>query len=210
MKITWILATWWPRLTCNHFRLWLGECALFCPLSIHQWIPVSLVNPIPIKLLLRMVNSFHWPTKEIVAWRCFLLVFYLVMELLLKRYKYGICYSPKWKPQLDFIFIPTSVSASMPILTTVLLVDLIQLLSLMFLPFLKFFINQKFLSVDTIIHVPANVLTGQAEVLGVTGRALVLEVLAWPGVPETLAQPPIQHDLHGIFQHRIPNWNSQI
>ena len=59
-------------------------------------------------------------------------------------------------------------------------------------------------------HVPANPATGQLEVLALVGFALVPEVLARAAVPETLAQPPLQHDLHGVFQQRLVNWNSQI
>ena len=37
------------------------------------------------------------------------------------------------------------------------------------------------------LHVPANPTTGPLEVLAIAGSALVPEVLARPGVPETLA-----------------------
>ena len=59
-------------------------------------------------------------------------------------------------------------------------------------------------------HVPANPATGQLEVLALIASTCVFEVLAPVGVPETLVQPPLQHDLHGIFQQRLANWNSQI
>ena len=59
-------------------------------------------------------------------------------------------------------------------------------------------------------HVPANPDTRQLEILAIVSSALVPRVLACAGVPETLAQPPLQHDFHGAFQQRIPNWTSQI
>ena len=59
-------------------------------------------------------------------------------------------------------------------------------------------------------HVLANPATGQLEVLAIVGSAFVPEFLACAGVPETLAQLPLQHDLHGVFQQHIPNWTSQI
>ena len=49
-----------------------------------------------------------------------------------------------------------------------------------------------------------------AEVVVVTGVPKILEVVAVPEVLAVIAQPPVQHDLHGIFQHQILNWNSQI
>ena len=102
---------------------------------------MSLDNLIPNKLLLGTVNSFHWVTKEIVVCKFFLLVFHLVMELLLKQYKHGICCSPKWQLQLDFTFIPTFVPASMPILTTVSLVDSMLVLSQLLLLLRKYYIE---------------------------------------------------------------------
>ena len=54
-------------------------------------------------------------------------------------------------------------------------------------------------------HVPGNPATGQLKVYAIVGSALVSKVLACAEVPETLAQQPLQHDLHGVFQQRLPN-----
>ena len=48
-------------------------------------------------------------------------------------------------------------------------------------------------------HVLANPATGQLEVLALVAFARIPEVLACAGVPETLTQSPLQHDLYDIF-----------
>ena len=48
------------------------------------------------------------------------------------------------------------------------------------------------------------------EFVAVTGVPEVLNVAHVPAVLAVSAIGPVQHDFHGIFQHRIPNWNSQI
>ena len=58
------------------------------------------------------------------------------------------------------------------------------------------------------LHIPADPTTRHLEVLTIAG--FVPKVFARPGVPETLAQPPLQNNFHGVFQQRISNWNSQI
>ena len=65
-------------------------------------------------------------------------------------------------------------------------------------------------AVLAVAHVPADPINNVAKVLEVIGVPEVLEIAP---VPTTLAVPAIdevQHDLHGIFHQRIPNWNSQI
>ena len=59
-------------------------------------------------------------------------------------------------------------------------------------------------------------------VAGVPATATTAEVIAVVGVPKNLQNAPVpavlavpaikavQHDLHGVFQQRLPNWNSQI
>ena len=59
-------------------------------------------------------------------------------------------------------------------------------------------------------HVPTDPATGQLEVSAIASSALVPKVLTHAGVPEPLAQPPLQHDLYCVFQQHIHNWNSQI
>ena len=48
------------------------------------------------------------------------------------------------------------------------------------------------------------------EVVAVTGVAEVLEIAHVPAVLVVPTIYAVQHDLHGIFQQRIPNYNSQI
>ena len=107
----------------------------------------------------------------------------------------------KMTATIGFIFIPISVFGNTPTLTMVLRVDLIQLLS----PMSLLLPCPEVLTVVARTHVPANPTTGQLEVLPIVGSALVPAVLACAVVPETLAQPPLQHDLHGIFQQRLAN-----
>ena len=59
-----------------------------------------------------------------------------------------------------------------------------------------------------VIAVPGIATT--AEVVAVTSVLKVLQVLPVLTVLDVTAQPPVQHNLHGNFQHQIPNCNSQI
>lgn len=61
-----------------------------------------------------------------------------------------------------------------------------------------------------VVGVGADPVNNITEVIVVTVVAEFLEVIAVPEVPIILAQPAIQHDLPGTFQHRVVNWNSLI
>ena len=63
----------------------------------------------------------------------------------------------------------------------------------------EIFRRTEVLAVIAIHQVAADPATRQLEVLAIASSALVPEVLTYAGVPETLAQPPLQHDLHYVF-----------
>ena len=131
------------------------------------------------------------------------------MVFLLRPYVRGTCCSTRWWLRLVISFIPISDFRHTPTLITILHVDLIRLLSSMPLRFLKFFLDHKFL---LLLPEPMSrlILLLVNCKLVIIGSTLVLEVLACASIPETLAQLPLQHNLHGVFQQRLANWNSQI
>ena len=61
-----------------------------------------------------------------------------------------------------------------------------------------------------VVGVSTDPTTGAAEIIAITGVPKVFEVTYVPVVLAVPAIDPGQRDLHGIFQNRIPNWNSQI
>ena len=65
-------------------------------------------------------------------------------------------------------------------------------------------------AVLAVAHVPADPANYVAKVVAVTAVPKVLEISHVPAVLAVPAIDAVQHDLHGTFQHRIPNWNSQI
>ena len=59
-------------------------------------------------------------------------------------------------------------------------------------------------------HVPADPTNNVAEVLARTAVPKILEIDHVPEVFAVDASGPVQYDLPGIFQPRIPNWPSQL
>ena len=61
-----------------------------------------------------------------------------------------------------------------------------------------------------VAHVPADPANNVVEVLAVIGVPKVLEIAPVAAVIAVPAIDAVQHDLHGVFQQRLANWNSQI
>ena len=71
---------------------------------------------------------------------------------------------------------------------------------LLFLKICKLVLYQPYVhKVIAVVGVPTTATT--AELVAVTGIPEVLEVLFISEVFAVTAQPPLQHNLHGIFQH---------
>ena len=172
MKITWILATWCPRLTCNHFSLQLGECALFCPSYLDPPMGTGVTRqPDLNRLIARNGQFFSLADQSNIGLKVFLASVPSCNRISAKAVHTWYMLFTKMAATIGFYLHPYFWFRKHANSDYGSCVALIRLLLLMFLLFLKFFINLKFrmLLPHSTLHIPANPATGQLEVLANAG-----------------------------------------